>query len=112
MAHTSSRLSFCRNVGISFSSSLVTLSSAVVAPERAVAILDLVDEQHQLVELGQLGERLRSEAARPPVEVAASRDGNNSTNGQPSRGRDRLGELVFPVPGGPNRITAFGGWTP
>ena len=54
----------------------------------------------------------RSEAANPPVPIAANRDGNNSTKGQPSRDETALAKLVLPVPGGPNRITAFGGRTP
>lgn len=54
----------------------------------------------------------RSEAARPPAEPAASRDGKSSTNGHSSREATALAKLVLPVPGGPKRMTAFGGVTP
>ena len=53
----------------------------------------------------------RSASAWPPP-PAASRDGKTSTNGHPSRDATAFANVVLPVPGGPNRTTARGGWTP
>jgi hypothetical protein len=54
----------------------------------------------------------RSAEARPAGDSPASRDGNSSTNGQPSRDAAALAKLVLPVPGGPNNTTARGGTRP
>lgn len=54
----------------------------------------------------------RSAPAMLAASPAASREGKSSTNGQSSREATALAKLVLPVPGGPKRITAFGGLTP
>ena len=98
---------------MSLSSSLVTPNSAVEAPDRAVAISSTSSMNNtNSSSSASSAKASRSEAASPPVPVAANLDGNNSTNGQPSRDAIALAKLVLPVPGGPNRITALGGRTP
>ena len=54
----------------------------------------------------------RSAAARPAGDSPASRDGNSSTNGQPSCDAAPRAKLVLPVPGGPNSTIARGGTRP
>ena len=54
----------------------------------------------------------RRAAARPAGDSPASRDGNSSTNGQPSRDAAPLAKVVLPVPGGPNKTMARGGTRP
>ena len=43
---------------------------------------------------------------------SAKREGKTSTNGQSRREATAFAKVVFPVPGGPNSMTARGGTTP
>jgi hypothetical protein len=54
----------------------------------------------------------RRAAASPAGESPARREGNSSTNGQPSLAATPLAKVVLPVPGGPNSTTARGGTRP
>ena len=79
------------------------------ASPRSGDLLHLVDEQHQFVEFGKVGEGLAQRCRQPAGPAGRQPGGKSSTKGQPRREAIALAKLVLPVPGGPNRITAWVG---
>src|SRR5216683_1425260 len=97
----SSRSSRSRNGGISFSISLVTPRAAeTVRGWRRPAISSASSmNTTTLSSSATSANASRNADARPAGESPASREGNSSTNGQPSREATPLAKVVFPAPG-------------
>ncbi len=100
-----------RNAGIILSNSLTTPRVPGLSV-RAVAISSTSSMNTTMFSsLSSSVRALRSSAASE-FSPLSSFEGNNSTNGQPSRPAIARAKVVLPVPGGPNSITADGAFTP
>src|ERR1035437_7649175 len=110
----SSRSSRSRNGGISLSISLVTpWVTVTVRGWRRPAISSTSSMNRTTLSSSATSANASRKAdARPVGESPASRDGNSSTNGQPSRDATPLAKVVLPVPGGPKKEAPRGGPRP